>query len=132
MIALCAAAGTASAQERTRGDFDADGVRIHYGMIGDGPPVVLLHGFGASMSGSPMAKTSLEGVAGHRLIGMNVRGFGMSGRPDGPESYGIETARDVIRLLDPLESDRPVCSASRRGHHRTEDGPRCFLTVSAA
>jgi pimeloyl-ACP methyl ester carboxylesterase len=101
-LVLVAAAGTTSAQERTRGDFDADGVNIHYEIIGDGPAVVLLHGFGASMSGSPMPETILTGVAGHRLIGMDIRGFGLSGRPDGPESYGVETARDVIRLLDHL------------------------------
>jgi len=102
LIALLAAAGTTSAQERTRGDFDADGVNIHYEIIGDGPAVVLLHGFGASMSGSPMPATILTGVAGRQLIGMDVRAFGMSGRPDGPEAYGVETARDVIRLLDHL------------------------------
>jgi pimeloyl-ACP methyl ester carboxylesterase len=102
-IIVLATVGATSAQERTRGDFDADGgVRIHYEIIGEGPPVVLLHGFGASMSGSPMPKTILTGVAGHRLIGMDIRGFGMSGRPDGPGSYGIETTRDVIRLLDHL------------------------------
>jgi len=102
LIILLAASGTTAAQERTRGDFDADGVNIHYEIIGDGPAVVLLHGFGASMSGSPMPATILTGVAGRQLIGMDVRGFGMSGRPDGPESYGVETARDVIRLLDHL------------------------------
>lgn len=102
LLVVVVAAGTTSAQERTLGDFDADGVGIHYEIIGDGPPVVLLHGFGASMSGSPMPETILTGVAGRRLIGMDVRGFGKSGRPDGPESYGVETARDVIRLLDHL------------------------------
>jgi pimeloyl-ACP methyl ester carboxylesterase len=83
--------------------FDADGVRIRYLDRGSGEPVVLLHGFSlsAEMNWGPtglLASIPRE----FRLIAVDLRGHGRSGKPSGPESYGRELMNDVVRLLDHL------------------------------
>ena len=85
--------------------FDSNGVRIHYSIEGEGPPVVLLHGFAVNADLnwriSGMTKKLVE--AGFRVILVDLRGHGAS---EPAESYGIEMGLDVIRLLDHLEIER--------------------------
>jgi pimeloyl-ACP methyl ester carboxylesterase len=69
---------------------------------------VLLHGFavGAAMwMGPPPAGTAiLPALASdYRVIALDRRGHGASGKPHDPAPYGDEMVRDVIRLLDHLE-----------------------------
>lgn len=94
--------------ERVEGAyFDAGGVRIHYTDEGEGPPVVLIHGFGANAD----MNWRLPGITGalardYRVIALDNRGHGLSDKPEGPASYGMEMVRDVVRLLDHLEIPR--------------------------
>ena len=103
---LVADAGT-RAQEGGR-FFDSDGVRIHYADRGRGEPVVLIHGF----TGSYARHWESSGViaalarAGYRVIAMDCRGHGQSGKPTGSGDYGLEMVRDVVRLLDHLGIQR--------------------------
>src|SRR5947209_4722078 len=80
--------------------FDSNGVRIHYVVAGQGEPVVLIHGWSAdaAMWGGLMADLSRD----HRVIALDCRGHGKSGKPHDPAMYGIEMAEDVVRLLDHL------------------------------
>ena len=95
------------AQDRTA-FFDSDCVRIHYADRGRGEPVVLIHGF----TGSYVRHWETPGViaaltaAGHRVIAMDCRGHGQSGKPYGSGDYGLEMVRDVVRLLDHLGIER--------------------------
>jgi pimeloyl-ACP methyl ester carboxylesterase len=87
--------------------FDANGVTIHYTDEGSGPPVVLMHGFGVQGDinwrwGGFIARLRRD----FRVINMDVRGHGLSGKPRRPEDYGVELAHDVIRLLDHLGIER--------------------------
>ena len=101
------AALPAWAQERPQ-FFDSDGVQIHYVDEGSGEPVVLLHGF----TGSAQRHWGRTGVidalqaAGYRVLAMDCRGHGQSGKPEDPAAYGLQMVDDVIRLLDHLDVER--------------------------
>jgi pimeloyl-ACP methyl ester carboxylesterase len=90
------------------GSFDSSGIKIHYVEKGRGAPVVLLHGFTGSATRhweAPGVISALE-TAGYRVIAMDCRGHGESGKPHDPGLYGLEMVGDVIRLLDYLKIDR--------------------------
>jgi pimeloyl-ACP methyl ester carboxylesterase len=89
-------------------DFDSDGVRLHYVLHGptEGPPVVLVHGFASDYTlnwvGTRWQET-LTG-AGFRIVGLDCRGHGSSGKPHDSAAYALEImAADVRRLLDHLD-----------------------------
>jgi len=110
LIALAAALAILvfAATRRFKGQYlDADGVRIHYRVEGRGAPVVLVHGYGAQAD----VNWRLPGVIRslrkkYQVISFDVRGHGLSGKPPEPAKYGVETARDIIRLLDHLGLER--------------------------
>jgi pimeloyl-ACP methyl ester carboxylesterase len=83
--------------------FDSEGVRIHFTDEGSGAPVVLLHGFAVNAD----LNWRLPGVTEvlereFRVLSMDLRGHGLSGKPHDPELYGDAMAEDVIALLDHL------------------------------
>ena len=89
--------------------FDSAGVRIAFmdETLPDlrGPPVVLVHGFASSHAvnwvNTLWVKT-LTG-AGRRVVGLDNRGHGQSGKPHEPAAYATTImAQDVVRLLDHL------------------------------
>lgn len=83
--------------------FDSNGVRIHYTDEGSGEPVVLIHGFAVNSDINWRWPGITEALAKEfRVIAMDLRGHGLSGKPHGPEDYGVEGIRDVVRLLDHL------------------------------
>src|SRR6186713_780002 len=100
-------AGSARAQPAAQ-SFDSNGVQIQYLDKGRGAPVVLLHGFTGSYARhweAPGVIAALES-AGYRVIAMDCRGHGQSGKPHDATQYGLEMVQDVIRLLDHLHIDR--------------------------
>ncbi len=83
--------------------FDSDGVQIHYQVEGEGEPVVLIHGFTASIATNWIAPGIFQALAkDYRVIGIDMRGHGKSGKPRGEENYGAKMPKDVINLLDEL------------------------------
>jgi pimeloyl-ACP methyl ester carboxylesterase len=83
----------------------AGGLRTHLAEAGEGPPLVMLHGWPQhwwlwrKLVG-PLAEL-------HRVICPDLRGFGWTAAPPGgydPEIF----ASDVIALLDALEIEEPV------------------------
>lgn len=84
--------------------FDSNGFKIHYVEEGTGDPVLLLHGFSASVA----MQWKIPGVAEmlareYRVIAMDFRGHGKSDKPHDPAHYGVHLARDAVRLLDHLQ-----------------------------
>jgi pimeloyl-ACP methyl ester carboxylesterase len=73
-------------------------------MSGAGEPVVLIHGFSADASMWDSVRAGLS--AHYRVIAMDCRGHGRSGKPHDPSAYGIEMVNDVVRLLDQLHIRR--------------------------
>ncbi len=89
--------------------FDSDGVEIAYLDRGEGPPTLLIHGFG---SNSDVNWTSTSWVrdlnaAGRRVIALDNRGHGRSGKPHHSSAYDPAImAEDARRLLDHLGIER--------------------------
>lgn len=85
--------------------FNSDGVEIAYDVAGDGPPVLLIHGY-ASNSRINWGETGWVRVlteAGHRVITMDNRGHGESQKLYDPAQYSaVIMADDGKRLLDHL------------------------------
>lgn len=85
--------------------FDSNGVKIRVVSAGDGPPVVLLHGFSGSADGAWINPGTFNAIAiaGYRVIAIDHRGHGQSDKPHDPDRYGVQMAEDVRRLLDHLQ-----------------------------
>lgn len=79
-------------------------VTLRYRDIGTGDPVVLLHGYTRSLEDWIGLADSL--ALNHRVIALDLRGFGQSSKFADPARFGIEMANDVIRLLDNLRIRR--------------------------
>ena len=87
--------------------LDIDGLKLYYRVEGEGVPVVLVHGYAAHAD----LNWRLPGVIRalrrkYKVITFDVRGHGLTDRPHEPEKYGIEIARDVVRLLDHLHIEK--------------------------
>lgn len=99
-VLLSVLACPAPAQDRF---FDSGGVRIRYVDHGAGAPVVLVHGFTASIERSWIDTGLLPDLArDYRVIAFDLRGHGKSDKPHDPKAYE-DLAADVIRLMDHLE-----------------------------
>jgi len=79
------------------------GVRIHYEVEGEGPPLVLQHGLGASLGFWRMAGYVEPLRDDYQLILIDHRGHGSSDKPHDPEAYKLALeAADVVAVLDDL------------------------------
>ncbi|MEO8561422.1 MAG: alpha/beta hydrolase [bacterium] len=91
-----------------RGEFiDLDGARLYYyaaGTRGVGEPVVFLHGFPAS--GHLWTDVIPLMPAGHRLVVVDLLGYGRSDPPNGRPLTLRAHADRVVALLDALGIDR--------------------------
>jgi pimeloyl-ACP methyl ester carboxylesterase len=108
VVLLLAAAGVAAmvfVTHRVKGVyFDSNGVRIYYTDEGRGEPVVLIHGFAVNADLNWRLPGITEFLAkDFRVIAMDLRGHGLSGKPHAAEKYGLQMANDVINLLDHLQ-----------------------------
>ena len=84
--------------------FDSNGVKIHYYLEGKGEPVLLIHGFAVNAQlqwGLPGIIKAL--AKDHRVIALDLRGHGKSGKPTEVKQYGTEMVEDAVRLLDHLK-----------------------------
>ena len=89
---------------RMRGEFvDVGGVRLYYyaaGNGGEGEPIVFLHGFPTS---SHIWRDVVPLVPdGHRVVVVDLLGYGRSDRPEGRELSIKAHAERVLALLDVL------------------------------
>ncbi|MFM9140227.1 MAG: alpha/beta fold hydrolase, partial [Solirubrobacterales bacterium] len=81
----------------------ANGIELHVVQEGEGPPVLLLHGF-PELWYSWRHQVPAIAASGRRAIAPDLRGCGGSSIPEGVEAYDIETlAGDVVGLMDSLE-----------------------------
>jgi pimeloyl-ACP methyl ester carboxylesterase len=82
-----------------------DGITLNVVEAGEGPAVLLLHGF---PDRATLWQHQIEGLAaaGYRVIAPDLRGFGDSDRPAEVGAYGVRTVLgDLVGLLDHLGID---------------------------
>ena len=80
-------------------EIDANGATLYTRIGGEGPAVLLLHGFG--LTGDSWAPLAALLVQTHTVIVPDLRGFGLSSKPE--EGYDKKTqAGDVLGILDIL------------------------------
>ncbi len=80
----------------------ADGVELAYERQGEGPAIVLIHGFGSSRVQNWKSTGWYGGLtgAGFSLVAMDCRGHGESGKPHDEAAYGHERmAEDVVAVM---------------------------------
>ncbi len=89
-------------------DAIVNGVRLHYVEAGDGPLVLLLHGFPEFWYSWRRQIPALAG-AGFRVLAPDMRGFNTSAKPSSVGAYRIEVlAADVVGLIHHVGAERAV------------------------
>jgi pimeloyl-ACP methyl ester carboxylesterase len=79
--------------------LDRDGVNIHYEVAGDGPALILTHGYSAT---GEMWAGQIAPLAKHfKVITWDMRGHGQTDYPEDPAAYSeAATVADMAALLD--------------------------------
>src|SRR5499427_4806025 len=72
--------------------------RLHYVEAGDGPLIVLLHGFPEFWYGWRLQIKPLA-AAGFRVVAPDMRGYNLSSRPKGVKAYDIDHLTADVRGL---------------------------------
>ena len=84
--------------ELREGYAEIGDVRLHYVEAGDGPLIVLLHGFPEFWYGWRLQIEPLA-AAGFRVVAPDMRGYNLSSRPDGVAAYDTDQLAADIRGL---------------------------------
>src|SRR5215510_15395120 len=94
------------------GYADVGDQKLHYVEAGDGPLIVLLHGFPEFWFGWRLQIEPLV-AAGFRVVAPDTRGINLSSKPEGFEDYGVDLlAADIRGLIEELGAE----SARLVGH----------------
>ena len=100
--------------------LDRNGVNIHYEIRGEGPAVLVTHGFGASSHMFEATSASL--AATHRVITWDLRGHGRSDYPTDENEYSVPLAvGDMLAILDAADVDRAVLMGHSLGGYLSLD-----------
>ena len=89
--------------------FNSDGVEIAFDVWGEGPPIILIHGFASNMEvnwvGTGWVKTLVD--AGRQVIAIDNRGHGQSAKLYDSALYSAPImADDAARLLRHLKIEK--------------------------
>ena len=84
-----------------------DGTHIHYKVEGEGPPLVLCHGYLFSSEGWRINGYVEALKENYQLILIDARGHGYSDKPHDQEAYSDELmVADVVSVLDELNIEK--------------------------
>ena len=86
--------------------------RLHYVEAGQGPLIVLLHGFPEFWYGWRLQLKPLT-AAGFRVVAPDLRGYNLSSRPGGVEAYDTLWLKSAA-LLDSIVRTRPLAEGNWR------------------
>ena len=110
VLSVLAAAALSAADiesEVQHGYADSNGVKIHYVTMGKGPLAVMIHGFPDFWYSwrhqmPELAKT-------HQVVAIDLRGYNLSDKPTGQESYDIKLlVGDVVTVVKHFKRDKAV------------------------
>jgi pimeloyl-ACP methyl ester carboxylesterase len=80
-----------------------EGIKIYYDTRGDGEPLVLLHGFTSNRQQWDFSGYSEQLQTAYRVISIDLRGHGQSGKPHTSDAYGLgNRLSDINAVLDAL------------------------------
>jgi pimeloyl-ACP methyl ester carboxylesterase len=87
--------------------INRDGVDIYYEVHGNGPPLLLTHGYSST---SAMWAGQIEALSKHhKLVLWDMRGHGQSGYPTDPSQYSEAlTVADMAALLDQVGAENAM------------------------
>lgn len=87
-----------------------NGVKIHYHVEGEGPPLVLLHGLTTSMAQFQKGGYVEAMKDDYQLVMLDARGHGASDQMYAPEDYEPRVmAADVISVMDAMGIEKAHC-----------------------
>lgn len=97
----------ATACRGAEGYFNSGDTPIRYLVDGSGKPVVLIHGITRTADLDWVETGVFRALSAHfRVIALDNRGHGKSGKPHSAEEYGTKMLRDILGLLDHLQIER--------------------------
>ena len=96
-----------SAELGEDGYADSDGVKIHYVTAGEGPLVVLIHGFPDYRYSSREKIPALATT--HQVVAVDLRGYNLSDQPEGVENYDMKKlVADIDAVVRHLKRDKAI------------------------
>jgi pimeloyl-ACP methyl ester carboxylesterase len=88
--------------------IESNGIKMHLAEQGDGPLVVLCHGFPELWYSWRHQLTALA-EAGYHAVAPDQRGYGQTDRPEAIEDYHVfKLAADMVGLVDALGEEKAV------------------------
>jgi epoxide hydrolase 4 len=94
--------------ELREGNAEVGEVSLHYVEAGDGPLVVLLHGFPEFWFGWRLQIAPLA-AAGFRVVAPDTRGYNLSSKPEDFHAYAVDLlAADIRALIGELGAESAV------------------------
>ncbi len=89
------------------GYADSGGVKIHYASLGEGPLVVMLHGFPDFWY---TWRDQMEGLSSDfKVVALDLRGYNKSDKPEGVENYAMPLlVSDVGAVIRHLGEERAI------------------------
>jgi 3-oxoadipate enol-lactonase len=98
-------------------ELEANGVRLSGEELGDGPPIVLLHGLTATRWYVVLG-SKLLARRGFRVVSYDARGHGESSPAPDPAAYEYrDLVEDLDTVLDHVGSERVVLAGNSMGAH---------------
>ena len=85
---------------------EGSAVGTYYVVTGSGEPVVLVHGFAQTHAAWLETPLYADLIQDHKVIAVDLRGHGDSGKPHDPMAYGPHMQADLTDLLDHLDIDK--------------------------
>ena len=87
----------------THGYADSNGVKIHYASLGQGPPIVMIHGFPDFWYTWRDQMAALSD--NFQCVAIDQRGYNLSDKPKGVENYDVRLlVGDVAAVIQAADS----------------------------
>lgn len=89
----------------SHGYADNKGVKIHYAEVGEGPLIVMIHGFPDFWYSWRHQMDGLKDA--YRVVAIDQRGYNLSDQPDGVENYDMNLlVSDVVAVVNHLGEEK--------------------------
>jgi pimeloyl-ACP methyl ester carboxylesterase len=87
--------------------FENEGVKIHYEIEGNGPDLIMIHGFAANIEINWRLTNWIKTLKdSNRLILIDCRGHGKSDKATDAAQYGKKMMNDIVKLMDHLSIEK--------------------------